>query len=591
MTQIIRHLAGPGCGKTTKLLEFIRSEVCDNGIELHDLYYLTFARSQCEDAKARIKSIFPDVDEKRLNDRVKTFHGGCNSHLRACGYFVKDRDDLIFETGKGKKHFAIFAQNVGLPYKPGMGDPLDDDNEDIFIQGEIPLGNLFFAISRYMVSTMTPWDWWPNACEGMRIPVDKTRLSTDLFVKWAEYKRMNHLWEHDDYLQYTLDTETLIDPKVLLIDEFQDLSPVQFRIFEMWASSGLIEKIFVAGDPNQAIYAFRGCNPDFLRKLIACDTWTVGEEMPVSHRCPSNIVDVADRVLQDQSYIKPRCDGGNVEIFDSGEEYVEDQLNEVAKMVVDLQKKHGEIMILCRFRKHAKRISDALTSRGIPNKSIRENRFKAWRTMKNEGYEDVDVPSVISFLKTLRIYRSGFDSRDIGKQIFVTVREIKEILKLIKRPDTPITSYPLYRLTNPLNDDDKVPMTDVIKTFASPSTITYESIIGNFHIPVRYEGIKRGIESYIRSESTIPLDSILIDTIHQSKGCESPAVILFTAFHKNRADDCYSSISLMEEERRVFYVGITRAIEHVTIVHRPKLTGVVAPVMYDVVNDGGLCHV
>ena len=81
---------------------------------------------------------------------------------------------------------------------------------------------------------------------------------------WWDWKKTNSLYEHDDYVHLAIDVGAPAPAPVIIIDEFQDLSPLQNRLFRAWLDDPLVKRIYVAGDPNQAIYDFRGANPRFL---------------------------------------------------------------------------------------------------------------------------------------------------------------------------------------------------------------------------------------------------------------------------------------------------------------------------------------
>src|SRR5699024_8421063 len=88
----------------------------------------------------------------------------------------------------------------------------------------------------------------------------------DILRSWDAYKRNAEprRFEHHDYVDACLKRDYAPEVRLLCIDEFQDLSPVEYALYKLWRDSGEIDWIYVAGDVNQSIYSFRCATPFYL---------------------------------------------------------------------------------------------------------------------------------------------------------------------------------------------------------------------------------------------------------------------------------------------------------------------------------------
>lgn len=547
---VTRYMAGPGTGKTFTLLELVRREAEEHGTRIGDVAFATFARSQAEDVKNRIRTVYPDAKPDEVNAAVLTVHAAA---LRACrSGGILDADARIIQEGlkRDSRYFEEFATAHNLPYDPARARRIDPDDDRAAGKDEPP-GNALFKIARYITGQYT---WGPEHADnalnatGTHIPSGYGDRP-ELLAAWAEYKTDNGLYEHDDYIRLAINENAPAPAPVMILDEYQDMSPSQAVLSETWRQSGEVLRVYVAGDPNQAIYGFRGADPIFLEKIggpVEDIGATAGGPVPVSRRCPAAIVRAADLVLGGRSNMAPRSAGGVVEVrhpYDGAE---------FAALVANLQRAYGAVMVLARYQRDARRLSKALTAAGLPHSALNPGRVTPWQKARTGAGAMVDPAEVLAALDAIDVYqRTGHP--------WTLERGPAEALaaggRLRARPET---------VRAALVSNQSIHIADAIGWFGIAPERGIARILAAGALDFR-EDFGRGFLAAFDRRDRPNRTAIAVDTIHAAKGREAPAVVLHTGYLKTRAADYWASPAIAAEERRVYYVGITRASSYLAI--------------------------
>ena len=334
-----------------------------------------------------------------------------------------------------------------------------------------------------------------------------------------------------------------------MLDEYQDVSPQQAVLSEMWRQSGDVDRLYVAGDPNQTIYGFRGADPIFLEDMagpIEDIGATADGAAPVSRRCPAEIVRIADLVLGGRSNMAPRGPGGVVEVlapYDAAG---------FAATVEDLHRQYGSVMVLARYQRDARRLSKALTAAGLPHSALNPGRETFWQKARTLDGATVDPREVLAALDAIDVYqRTGHP--------WTLERGPAEALTAAGRLRTPAGTVRGYLASHPA-----VHIADAIGWFGLEARPGAARAIAAGALDFR-EDQARGILAAFDRPQRPDRSAIVVDTIHAAKGREAPAVVLHTGYMKARAVDYWRDPAIEAEERRVYYVGITRASEHLAI--------------------------
>jgi DNA helicase-2/ATP-dependent DNA helicase PcrA len=246
----------------------------------------TFRKSAAEDIIGAVKGKFPFIDEDYLRRNVGTIHSQC--------YRLVGTPDLLTAKDYGNfleeyPFYALYATNKDRD----VDRDVDIDNFSEAHSADI------FDLYAWFKNTMTPpQDCWKYpAFDQMQIPYEKV---PDFFTHFEDYKRFLQRIDFTDMLQKVLNEKIILNTKVLVIDEFQDLTPQMYAIFKMWEKDA--ERVIIAGDPFQSIYGVFGATPDFFNE------WQADEEivLPYSYRLPQHINAFSYEILkQDGMYPPP----------------------------------------------------------------------------------------------------------------------------------------------------------------------------------------------------------------------------------------------------------------------------------------------
>mgnify|MGYP001344647705 CR=1 FL=1 len=542
-------VGGPGTGKTQHLIANFRDEVA-GGEDISDIRYTTFTRAQRDDVIKRLKPDFPRKTTA-LKKTVRTLHGAALESVNQTAHSI--RGLRIIDEAKTPGPYAAFCKEEGLPYSQARR--LRDDDAELPSSVEPELGNVVIALSGYIRQHYgwTPKAWGLAANETELFQIRRHPDPETVIRRWWDWKKQNKVIEHDDYLHLAIDIRAPAPARVILIDEFQDLSPIQNTLFRMWLEDPFVERLYIAGDPNQAIYDFRGADPRFLEEAhVMARGGQIPDDRPKSHRCPRNVVNLADRVLNGHSHMEPAREGGIARWL-----RVRDDA-ELARVVETLRAQYGKVMIACRFTHYVWSISKALLDTGVPHSSL-TSRLPVWADVKipesralrdkNGKSLKVGVP-MTGVLQALRIVDRHLNGKDLG---FIPIEAARSLLYLLPIPDAKVTST----LTS-MKDQKMVNYTvdDLMGLLPHrPGTLEIAE-----HLKIPPEHRDALVRALIRGGDTLP-EHIVLDTIHASKGLESPAVFVHTGFSQTRRIECARDEKKMAAERRVYYVGVTRASE------------------------------
>jgi len=544
-------VGGPGTGKTAHLILAFEREV-ESGFPIEDLRFVTFTTAQRDDVVARLRRRFPRKTTV-LRKVIKTLHGAALESVNATSHAVQGVMKIIDET-KNPGIYKEFCATEGLIFGQ-LQQGLDDD--DVIATADPPLGNVLIAVSGYIRQHYgwTPADWG-RAANALGLYQIRHLPDPEASIqRWWAWKEANKYCEHDDYIHTAIRVGAPAPARIIIVDEFQDLSPVQYDLVKMWLDDPGVERIYTAGDPNQAIYNFRGADPRFLEEVHdLAHGGQIPTAQPVSHRCPSNIVWLADTVLGGRSHMEPAKLGGITERL-----RVRDDVA-LAEFIEELHKRYGAVMIVCRFTHFMREISNALQAVGIPHLSL-TGRLPVWgdvpipesRSPRDKNGKPIRATvSMSGVLQALRIVDLHAAGKDLG---FIPVEAARDLLYLL-----PISDPKVSRALAVIKDQKMINYTvdDLMDLFERRTTaldIAEHLLIKPKHRTALVRALAR--------RGTIEPKNVVIDTIHASKGLESPAVIVHTGFSENRRGECLRDGEKMAAERRTYYVALTRASEAV----------------------------
>ncbi|AAK78979.1 DNA helicase-2/ATP-dependent DNA helicase PcrA [Clostridium acetobutylicum] len=451
--------------------------------------------------------------------------------------------------------------------------------------------------------------------EDFKSQVDK-KIFEECYERYESYKKDNSLMDFDD-LQIECMKMFEERPELLrgysnlfmyvLVDEFQDSDSLQIKLLKMLSEKS---SIYAVGDEDQCIYSFRGSRPDCMvdfdkifkdgRKLF----------LSTNYRSVRNIVDISKNLIanNEKRNLKDidanKSDSGKITIINSKNENIEaDKITiEIEKLKNISDYNYSDIAILYRTNVESRSLIDSFIRRNIPFKFLdREYNFfehfickdiAAYLRLSIDEFNRESFLRIINRpfryiskvnLQKVKSYGNMESVFDILKNIEdLPIFQIKDIEKLqtkIRNLNKMSLLSAVQFIISDLGYSDYIQdyckkrgfdveeMMDIIEEFKSACD-GYNNIIKFLsHIEEVREKIK---ENKVDTSK----DTVLLSTIHGVKGMEFKNVFIINCDeenipHKNSIDEN------IEEERRLFYVGITRAIENLWISITSELKGCV----------------
>jgi len=540
MTTVTRIDGAPGTGKTYTLRERLEKRK-EAGLTAGSVKWITFTNAGTVDAVETVKEVFPglDGDEHIDADKVaRTFHSLTLSLLFHEDLIESEEDmepDPVIVPGSYGEDdinpFAEFCELVGMEYDADANDTKK------LLSGEkerTPVGNKFFAVYNFLNQTCKPpekhWD------APLTTPIPNSRIP-GLIEEWEAFKRDHYdhrVYQFCDYVHLAYEHGVTPEVDLLLIDEFQDFTPAEYRLYKSWRDAGSIDEIVLAGDPEQSIYSFRGGSPLYFEETDIDEDVTLKE----SYRCPVPVANAAVGILKSHADTSPRGFHGRTDDGRLRTATVRDGV-ELANAVVESHEttpsEPGEpsVMLLTRTNTQLRSVSRALQTQGIPF-DILGSRRSLW------GYGE--MRAILEFLREFPTADS-YDKQRVWK---VT------------------SNLPDGRLNGSIRGDrgfDEVPAEEVVSVFEAFSDAV--DVVSHLDLP---EWKRDALKAALDSPADITTDDVKIGTIHTAKGLEAPSVYLFEQSSERINEQYERDDDAAAEEHRVWYVGVTRASEELTIV-------------------------
>ena len=577
-------IAGAGSGKTKVLTHKIAYLIDEKGVLPWNILAITFTNKAANEMKERIEGLVGDVAKDIW---MGTFHSVCVRILRR---FIDrigfDSSFIIFDTSDQRTLIKACIKNIGLD---------DKMFTDRSVQSEI---------SNAKNEMLEPGQYTLRANGDFR--KEKIALVYEMYQKRL---KENNAIDFDDIINYTI--KILMDnPDVLeyysdkfkyvLVDEYQDTNKSQFTLVTLLASKN--GNITVVGDNDQGIYSFRGADISNILNFERDFPGTKIIKLEQNYRCTGNILKAANSVIKNnevkyKKQLWTENDVGNLpKVYSAKNEY--DEGTYIATQIEHLRREekynYSDFAILYRMNTQSRAIEEILRREGIPYKIIGGLKF----------YERKEIKDVISYLRLIQNPSDNISlkrvinepKRGIGKTSLDNIEKLAEdtgisMYEIIKNADQYglnrvfLNSREFVNVIEELrNKKDDIKISELIKETLNKSgytkaleeenTIEAENRIENLDefltvaIEFEDESAENKLSDFLEGitlssdidnmEETD--DSVTLMTLHSAKGLEFPVVFLVGM--EEGIFPGYKSISEpkeLEEERRLCYVGITRA--------------------------------
>lgn len=578
-------LAVPGAGKTTVLIHRTANLILNEGISPEKILSITFSRASARDMKERFNNLYGDITNIPVH--FSTIHSFAYKLIRDYAYRKRQRYILI-EDMKKKLNKVQLLKNI---YFSINNDYITEEKLESIINSIGYIKNMLITPDEYV----------------SQFKVD-TNNFLEIFNAYESYKKNNSLIDFDDMLTLALDI--LQEDKYLLekyrsryeyiqVDEGQDTSKVQLEIIRTLAHPK--NNLFIVADDDQSIYGFRGAYPEGLFQFNKIYKDGKIYYMEENYRSTKNIVNICNRFIKKNTlrfnkdiftknpYIEPIK---LVKVKNLEEQYT--YLMEQLEGIVD----YKNTAILYRNNLSVIGIMEALERKGIPFyiKDFKIKFFDHWLVQDIIDFFLLaqDNSNILAFeriyykmngfiskvqlnsIKALHYEYSVFDRllslpglNDFYKKNFLSLKlNFKKLSKLKPYEGIDLIEknlgYGDYLKESHMRFGYSMDSLEII--------LNYLKIIASNTMDLNGFLARLKYLEYLCSHSKDNREGLTLSTVHSAKGLEFDRVYMIDLidgeFPNGSSIDSFNKgdIAPLEEERRLFYVGMTRAKSYLTLI-------------------------
>ena len=584
--------AGAGSGKTRVLTHKIAFLIKEDIVKAEEILAVTFTNKAAEVMKQRVTKL---MKNKVQEINIGTFHSICARILR------NEISKLGFS-----KDFAIYDRTDQISLL-----------KIILAEENIPKNILMPKTVRNKISYFKSQLINPNhAMKAVKTAQDKSII--DVYKSYNNSLKENNAVDFDDLLNFPLDIfnnhPRILNKyqklwKYILVDEYQDTNKAQFLLVKMLAEKH--RNICVVGDDDQSIYGWRGADIrnilDFEKDFPECETYTLENNYrstnQILHAAQSVVRNNLDRVDKDLLSVNGEGDLiGVIETHDEMEE-ADAVINALEKEIKMKKRTFNDFSILYRTNAQSRALEDSFRRSAIPYKIIGGTRFYERKEVKDVlGYLRliVNLKDTISLRRVINFPPRGIGLKTVDKCFIQSVKDNKKLFDVLKNPepmkirgkqgDSLIAFYKLIKKYNELLP--KLNASELARALVEEvGILKFYKKQDNIEDNERYNNvleILNSIDEIVERKSNASINdfleevSLLTDidewnnddnfvtmmTVHSSKGLEFPVVFL-TGLEDGLfpLSIALNEKEIMEEERRLFYVALTRSQDMVYLLY------------------------
>ena len=577
-------IAGAGSGKTKVLTHKIAYLIEEKNVKPWEILAITFTNKAANEMKQRVENL---VNEAVKDIWMGTFHSICVRILR------KQIDRLGFDTS-----FVIFDTS---DQKTLVKKIIKEQNLDDKLYSD---KSIIYEISKAKNEMLEPDKYLVKAKGDLR----KEKIA-EIYSIYQRRLKENNAIDFDDIINFTikilLDNPDLLEYysskfKYILVDEYQDTNKAQFTLITLLASK--YGNITVVGDNDQGIYSFRGADITNILNFEKDFPGTQIIKLEQNYRCTQSILNVANEVIKNnetkyEKKLWTQNENGNLpKVYRAENAY--DEANYIVRQIHTLKMeeyyKYSDFAVLYRMNTQSRVIEDALMREDIPYKIVGGLRF----------HERKEIKDIIAYLRLIQNTSDNLSliriinepKRGIGKTSLENIESLsissetsmfdiienadryglnrvfansREFISVIKELQSKIEKLKVSELIK-----ETIEKTGYLACLKQEDTVESETRIQNIDefiteaVEFESESAEPSLREFLEG-ITLSADidnvedteeSVTLMTLHSAKGLEFPVVFLVGM--EEGVFPGYKSIGEpkeIEEERRLCYVGITRA--------------------------------
>ncbi|GAB4505250.1 MAG: UvrD-helicase domain-containing protein [Anaerolineales bacterium] len=584
-------LAGPGSGKTRVLTQRIAYLIAYEGVRPYQILAVTFTNKAAREMETRVEALLGDQSSHGM--MLGTFHATCARLLRreadflpvAANFVIYDADDqerlvksIIREIGLDEKRFR--APSVHAAISSAKNELIGPEDFPTATYRDEVIQRVYLEYQKRLVAS--------NAVDFDDLLMYMARLLEDnpeVRQKYAQ--RFKHV----------------------LVDEFQDTNLAQYVLIKHLSSAH--RNVFCVGDPDQSVYRWRGADWRNVQRFEQDFPDAQVILLEQNYRSRQNILDVAMSVIdrapnrRKKNLFTERGQGEKVFYYEAFDDYAEAAfvVDTIAQLVSSGEVEPGECAVMYRTNAQSRLLEEAFLQARLPYRLVGAQRFYGRREVKD----------MIAFLRL--VYNANDEAsldrvinippRGIGAKTLTSLHLVATqnglsagavLLDLARGPNSPYWEHFSARAAAPLADfavtlanwRASYPVATVTELFdriaadigyqqylddsTEEGKDRWENVLELRRLTQEYQG--RSMEEFLQDVALISDQDTLTDrnvptllTLHAAKGLEFSVVFIVGL------DDgllphsrSFGEPEEMEEERRLFYVGITRAKDRLYLV-------------------------
>ena len=577
-------LAGAGSGKTRVITQRIAQIMAIGAARPNDILAVTFTNKAAGEMKNRVVDLLGPIGRWVW---ISTFHSLCarilREHAEAIGY---KRTFTIYADAESQALIKRIYKDNGIPEtQPAIGVARSRISraKDKMVTPDTYAGETADFIERNIARIYTEYQ--------RRLAANQAMDFDDLLMKTVQlFEKNPELLEHyQDRFKY------------IMVDEYQDTNHVQYRLVNLLAKKN--GNLCVVGDDDQSIYGWRGADInnilDFEKDYPKCKIIKLEQNYRSTQIILDAAGDVVSRIIgrKAKKLFTDKLGGDKISLFMCGDDSDEaEAISSTIQQKTALDKSAADFAILYRTNAQSRILEDSLRYKGIPYTIVGGTRF----------YERAEVKDILAYLRLLvnpednmaflrivNVPKRGLGKTGIGKLESIATERGISLTAVVREHlnETGVTGKALNELVNfkSIMNDLALSLTDLTPQDTAArliDRIKYLEMLADDGTPeadVRSDNVKElvaGIEEYAERDDSPTLSgfleevslisdidtwddstpSVTLMTLHSAKGLEFDSVFIAGMedglFPMNRG---LNDPTDMEEERRLCYVGMTRA--------------------------------
>lgn len=585
-------LAGAGSGKTRVLTHRI-AYLLQQGAQPWRILAVTFTNKAAQEMRERVLNLVGPAGDSIW---VSTFHTACVRILR------QEIQELGFD-----KNFVIFDAQDQLTLVKNILKEINLSDKNYHPKA------LLAAISTAKNEMVGPDEYQRKAADHW------ANVVSDVYLRYQKKLRANNGMDFDDLIMLTVrlfkEVPAVLEKyqerfRYILIDEYQDTNHAQYMLVTLLASK--YRNLCVVGDDDQSIYSFRSADIRNILEFERDFPETSIIKLEQNYRSTKNILHTANEVIKNNRGRRSKelwtqnYEGEKISTYNAADEREEAWFvaEEISRLVREEGRKYSDFAILYRTNAQSRSFEEAMVQRGLPYRVIGGFRFYERKEIKDLlaylrlVYNPADR---ISLGRIINVPKRGIGEASFDRFLYFlddnnySVRDgfahLNEIPSLTTRAIKPLTEFSRL-LEGWIEKRDQLNVKELterillesgyLQELQQEGTIEAQGRLENLDqflaltLDFEQNSDDRSLAAFLETVALVAdidnyeadAEALVMMTLHSAKGLEFPIVFLVGLeeglFPHNRA---LMETKELEEERRLCYVGITRAQHRLYVTH------------------------